>query len=76
MTSQSIAGEWYHNRRILQKICGVIVWTRVMLKLPKPVLLRVVLWLYLQAKVTIQMLITFKETKYFLEVLVKLRRPL
>jgi hypothetical protein len=58
------------------KARGVIIWTRVMLKFPKPVLIPVVFWLYLEAKATMQVLLTFKEIKYFLEVLVKLRRPL
>lgn len=47
-----------------------------MLRLLKLVLIPMVLWLYLQAEITIQLLATFKEIKYFLEVLVKLRRPL
>ncbi len=56
-----------------QKFRGVVVGTRVVCKLQEPVLIPVVLWLYLEAKLTGQLLVTLKELAYVLKVLVELR---
>lgn len=59
-----------------QKFQGVIVGAGILCKLQEPVLVSVVLWLDLEAKVTGQLLVTLKEMTYVLEVLAKLCRPL